>query len=227
MFNFIDQPIRVYYYINGIGTDLGPAKFDQEWWCNWLDGMVTDNEDVIFFLTVESTDVFEKEWDFNTVVMGAENGEIAHTYSPECPEGCRGQMEGCAYAPDTMRTHVNDAFNHGRHDEPMFYEVGVEHAELTAPDGEKLDFTFPSYPPDGTLFKDLKPAVVQFGEVTMPFEVFTSMASTPSQHIWIFDPKIGKPELVVIDEDDEHFYKMIEDYGERCIYFFAYAALIP
>lgn len=67
MFDLIDQPMRVKYYFNGRVTDAGPAKFDEEWFDRWLASMVNETDVIIFFLTVETTDVFEKEWDFNDV----------------------------------------------------------------------------------------------------------------------------------------------------------------
>lgn len=47
------------------------------------------------------------EIDYNTVVMQAFDGAFYHTYSPECPPDCRGQMEGCAHR-DTERASTND-----------------------------------------------------------------------------------------------------------------------
>lgn len=50
----------------------------------------------------------EMEIDYNTVVSMAGHGVLSHTYSPHCPEGCRGQMEDCYYAPERTHTHLND-----------------------------------------------------------------------------------------------------------------------
>ena len=47
-------------------------------------------------------------WDYNTVVMRAKGGRIFHTTSAKCPEGCRGQLEGCAYHPEKPYTELND-----------------------------------------------------------------------------------------------------------------------
>lgn len=61
--------MRLKYYFNGHVTDAGPARFgSQEWYDNWLNSMVYGNDAMIFFLVVETTDVFEKEWDFNDYV---------------------------------------------------------------------------------------------------------------------------------------------------------------
>lgn len=63
----LDQPMRMKYYFNGRVTDAGPAKFDEEWYDRWLASMVTESDEIIFFLVTDTTDVFEKEWDFNEV----------------------------------------------------------------------------------------------------------------------------------------------------------------
>lgn len=51
--------------IDGSIVDAGPVRFDEFWYDDWLDGMVGSDKDIIFFIVTESTDVFEKEWDFN------------------------------------------------------------------------------------------------------------------------------------------------------------------
>jgi hypothetical protein len=69
--------------------------------------MVDANPDIIFFLVVDSTDIWEPEpevdrvpnvgeIDFNTVVM-SNDGVITHSYSSECPTGCYGQFDECVY----------------------------------------------------------------------------------------------------------------------------------
>jgi hypothetical protein len=35
--------------------------------------------------------------DFNTVVMGTIEGGVQHTYAPQCPPGCYGQLMDCVY----------------------------------------------------------------------------------------------------------------------------------
>lgn len=62
---FVDHPMRLRYYFKGHVTDAGFTHFNTDWYDDWLASMMSD--DVIFFLTAEisTTDVFEKEWDFN------------------------------------------------------------------------------------------------------------------------------------------------------------------
>lgn len=64
MFELLDVPMRLKYYFNGRVTDAGPARFNESWYDDWLASMVKVDV-IIFFLVTETTDVFEKEWDFN------------------------------------------------------------------------------------------------------------------------------------------------------------------
>lgn len=41
---------------------------ESEYYLAWLESMVKMAPDTIFFYTVDSTDIWEKEWDFNEVV---------------------------------------------------------------------------------------------------------------------------------------------------------------
>jgi hypothetical protein len=34
---------------------------------------------------------------YNTILYGTVEGVVNHTYSPRCPPGCYGQLEGCYY----------------------------------------------------------------------------------------------------------------------------------
>lgn len=73
----VDQPMRLKYYnpeLRSI-TDAGPARLETGWYDGWLDYMLGIDRRFIFFFVVETTDVFEKEWDFNEVAM------------PELPDG--------------------------------------------------------------------------------------------------------------------------------------------
>lgn len=97
----IDQPMRAKYmppYAKK-PIDCGPVRFEEDWYDEWLDAMIKVDEDYIFFLVMETTDVFEKEWNFNEAVYFGDNKEVSK--------------------------RVNAAFNHGSHNEPMFIEPGV------------------------------------------------------------------------------------------------------
>jgi hypothetical protein len=49
----------------------------------------------------------EPRIDYNTVVMKADGHMIRHTYDPNCPEGCHGQLDTCLYKQE--HEEVNDA----------------------------------------------------------------------------------------------------------------------
>lgn len=68
----LDVPMRLKYMWNSVVIDAGPTHFEEEWYDDWLDGMVETDPDIIFFLVTESTDVFEKEWDFNEIAVAPE-----------------------------------------------------------------------------------------------------------------------------------------------------------
>lgn len=105
MFEFVKQPMLLKYvgpdskYV----TNAGTVQFGEDWYDDWLDGLVKSEENLIFFLVVESTDVFEEdwEWDFNTVVYHGDDSVVTHTASAECPPGCFGQFEDCQYKLET------------------------------------------------------------------------------------------------------------------------------
>lgn len=80
----------------------------------WLEHMVTVNPDVIFFYTVDSTDIWpaeEKEIDFNTVVFKSDvDGVIHHTYNLRCPAGCYGQWDECVYKKHPYLAEQDQAY---------------------------------------------------------------------------------------------------------------------
>jgi hypothetical protein len=78
-----------------ISTQL--SDWDAPGMVAWLHSMIESNPDLNFFFTVDSTDIWDKEWDYNTIVSYAGDGVYYHTYSPGCPEGCHGQLDGCEY----------------------------------------------------------------------------------------------------------------------------------
>lgn len=66
-FELRDEVMRMMYRTpRGQIVDAGPTRFDEPGFNEWLQSMVDPDSDFIFFLVVETTDVFEKEWDFNT-----------------------------------------------------------------------------------------------------------------------------------------------------------------
>lgn len=92
----VEQPMRLKYVIENVIYDAG-RYFAESWYNNYLDGLFKVHPDAIFFLVVETTDVFEKEFNYNTIASYGPDGMINHTYSPYCSEGCRGQREDCFY----------------------------------------------------------------------------------------------------------------------------------
>ena len=75
MMKLLDQPMRMKYYFNGRVADAGPAKFEEEWYDRWLASMVNENDEPIFFLVTETTDVFEKEpgWGVDRLTLFGDN----------------------------------------------------------------------------------------------------------------------------------------------------------
>jgi hypothetical protein len=71
MFDFVNQPLRLKYYHPAMHfvIDAGPVQFEEPWYDAWVDSMVRMDENSIFFIVIESTDVFEKKFDFNEVPM--------------------------------------------------------------------------------------------------------------------------------------------------------------
>lgn len=97
-FELRDVPMRLKYCTpNGEVVDAGPAKFEEDWFNQWLQTMLRPGSKLIFFLMIESTDVFEKEMEYNVISHHGPFGMIMHTYSTKCPEGCYGQLEGCVF----------------------------------------------------------------------------------------------------------------------------------
>lgn len=43
---------------NGVVIEAGNTRFEEGWYDIWLERMVSENPDVIFFLTVETTDLW-------------------------------------------------------------------------------------------------------------------------------------------------------------------------
>lgn len=127
MFNLIDADMRLHYRIpNGVVIDAGAVQFETSWYDAWLEGMVSRNPEIIFFLTVKTTDVFEKETtiDYNTVVSMGDDAVLQHTYSEHCPAGCYGQLDDCHYKPKSIKPadRMGPEFNHGFHFESIFIE---------------------------------------------------------------------------------------------------------
>jgi hypothetical protein len=46
-----------------------------------------------------------RDIDFNTVVSNGDDGVVSHSYSPECPQGCYGQMDECVYKKEDSGYH--------------------------------------------------------------------------------------------------------------------------
>lgn len=101
MFGLIDRPMTLWYVLEDNRViNAGAFQPEEHWYAEWLDSMVNAVEDTNFFLTTDTTDttdVFVKEWDFNTVVHRGDDEVIRHSYSDDCPEGCYGQMDECVY----------------------------------------------------------------------------------------------------------------------------------
>jgi hypothetical protein len=68
-FKFTGSGLKLKYYDpeTGIVCGGGQAYFHEVWYADWLQTMVDADEKLIFFLVVETTDVFELEWNFNEV----------------------------------------------------------------------------------------------------------------------------------------------------------------
>lgn len=85
MFGLQDVPMRLKYVFmdNAKVVDCGPAQFDEPWYDRWFNSMM-DSDDMVFFLVTETTDVFEKEWDFNEYTFGfdpVKNAPVTHSCS--------------------------------------------------------------------------------------------------------------------------------------------------
>lgn len=50
-----------YVLPDGAVIPAGPTKFEDHWYADWLEGMVSSCPEVIFFLTTETTDIWEHE----------------------------------------------------------------------------------------------------------------------------------------------------------------------
>lgn len=77
-----------------------PCNTEMEGFEDWLHHIIEANPNMIFFFTVDSTDIWPDapvEFEYNTVLGHSEYGTIMHTFSPKCPEGCYGQFENCSY----------------------------------------------------------------------------------------------------------------------------------
>lgn len=86
-----------YIVPGGDVVESGIRPSETPGYTHWLHSLVNYNPDTIFFYTTETTDIFEKEWDYNTVVYCADNEVLSHTYDPRCPVGCHGQLDTCVY----------------------------------------------------------------------------------------------------------------------------------
>lgn len=98
MFNLVKQPMRLNYYASSMQTYISvDIDMDAPGIIHWLHAMVGDNPDTIFFFTVETTDIFEKKWDFNEVAMPRHD-------------------------PPLPADHMGPEFNHGFHYESIFIQ---------------------------------------------------------------------------------------------------------
>lgn len=93
------HPDSLYVY------DFGEYLEDNSAYQEWLQKSIELKWTLNFFLVGETTDVFEKEVDFNTTVFYA-YGQRYHTYNPECPRGCSGELKGCVY--NKVEGNTND-----------------------------------------------------------------------------------------------------------------------
>lgn len=90
--------LKLYYIVpDGEVVETTIAPSETSGYTTWLHSIVEYNPDTIFFYTIETTDIFEKELDFNTVVSYADNEVISHTYDPRCPPDCIGHLEACVH----------------------------------------------------------------------------------------------------------------------------------
>lgn len=103
-----------YWLLDDVVRDAGTVQFEEDWYDAWLQKLVSGNDDLIFFITTDTTDVWP-EWeltpeiDYTTVVMLGNNNSIHHTYDPACPPGCSGWHKDCIHNPkgnvdETVRT---------------------------------------------------------------------------------------------------------------------------
>lgn len=82
--------------------DYGVIIYDDE-----MHEQVAVQQEDLRQLVTDLSQHLETEIDYNTVIMGAGDGRITHTYSPHCPAGCSGQMEECYYRPGRTHTDIN------------------------------------------------------------------------------------------------------------------------
>lgn len=92
-----------------------------------IEPLVEAHPDVIYFYATFGP-LEEPEIDYNTTVMMSGHGVMTHTYSPYCPQGCRGQMEGCYYKPEVIHTEINDVklLSIGLDAHPNAFGYGIE-----------------------------------------------------------------------------------------------------
>lgn len=94
-----------YVLPNGSVVETAVAVVEEPWYVAWLHHVVSTNPEIIFFYTVETTDIWEPEEpaiDFNTVAYNY-LGTLQHTYNPDCPDGCFGQFDDCSYKKSSGR----------------------------------------------------------------------------------------------------------------------------
>jgi hypothetical protein len=88
MLELLDVPMRMKYYFKGRVVDIGAARFDEKWYTSWLNSMVNEHTNIIFFLVTETTDVFEKEWDFNDYSY-----PTLFSYTEDCSEPIQSALD--------------------------------------------------------------------------------------------------------------------------------------
>lgn len=101
-----------YVFPDGPVVEAGVKVRDDEIYPIWLHKTVDLNPEVIFFYTVETTDVWDFEIDFNTVAYWSGDGLIKHTYEPMCPEGCHGQLKDCIYKNGVLSNAEEEPIAH-------------------------------------------------------------------------------------------------------------------
>lgn len=85
---------EVFFYDEKNDTISSLTKYHAEN-CS-IESLVEAHPDVIYFY-VNLTPWVDVALDYNTYVFSTGLGMIGHTYSPLCPAGCEGQLEGCHY----------------------------------------------------------------------------------------------------------------------------------
>jgi hypothetical protein len=105
-------------FLAGAGTPKA-LSVNPDFWdhADWLADAVDRHPNHNFFYTTlvrqpavwgiayleTSTDIFEDDFDYNTIVLRNDDGEIAHTYSSTCPDGCVGHLPECVYVKEEQR----------------------------------------------------------------------------------------------------------------------------